>query len=190
MIKQFEAIESQDIKDLCEFISFFQSPRAPTIILSRSSRPQRRWKSNGELALDEQHGTFVPASIISLFKETSWPDSLPRTKFPSASFRHLRIETKGGQEFLSLSNQLKTELKGSLSSVGFLDSRRFDVLSILLHAFPDEHSEILWEEIQSRMHQTIEETCLPLLRVFNLDDIKQYVAQKPRSVRPPPDCVI
>jgi hypothetical protein len=154
--------------------------KVPAALFGRCSRPQRRWKENGELALDERFRAFVPPWTATAFEETPLLDLLSKANLLNPLWlEHLKVESKLGREFVSISDQLHKELEESLCRDHLLEARRFDTLSILLQAFPDDHSEILWQEVQLHMREDVEKTCLPLLQVVNLDDVRAYVAQRP-----------
>jgi hypothetical protein len=52
----------------------------------------------------------------------------------------------------------------------------------ILIAFPEEYSEIVWEEIRLQLYDVLDTTIIPLLRVINLRDVQKYISNYKRWV--------
>ena len=183
----FDGIQhlSPDIQNFLQLISCFQQQTIPLIIFTRSACSHSRWRSNGELNHDPQEATLVPPYIARLFEESTETAELSEDVLSTVDLELVRIKYKGGRKLLSMTERLKKEVRENISQ-GDLIVKRFDLLSIILRALPDEYSGITWEEVRTTLDETVQKSCLPLIRVINLEDIKKYVTinAQSRSVSP------
>lgn len=161
--------------DITDLLRVLPDHRAPLIAFSRASRAQPRWGDDGELGLDNSGACFVPTSIIDRFKDTDehWHD--PEHWLSNETKGLLRLENVGTTIYISTGDSAAISSEERQDS-DLLLQRRFDFLSIILRAQPDPYSSIEWEEVSSQLRETIELSCLSLLRVISFDDVRKYVA--------------
>jgi hypothetical protein len=167
---------SEDIRCLCELLSCCEAEDIPVMIFSRASNLQRIWQSDGELAEDIGE-PWVSASIISLFQSKNEYAELSKDIESAIHLNILQISFKAGRRYISITERLRDDIQKTLSSKELM-IRRFDILSVIVQAFPDEYSEIVWEEIRLQMIEIVERACLPLLRVISIRDVEQYFNAK------------
>jgi hypothetical protein len=145
------------------------------IAFCRASRAQPRWRHDGELGLDNSGACFVPASIISRFKDIDDHGRDSEQLLSIAANEFLKLETCGNTSYVSTVGSVPTSTKRQQDSDLFLE-QQFNFLSIMLQAQPEAYSCIEWEEVSSQLSRTVELSCLPLLRVINFDDVRKYVS--------------
>jgi len=56
----------------------------------------------------------------------------------------------------------------------------FDILSLVIHAFPERYAELLWTEMENQLREALESTYMAILAVINRADIMSYLCSKPR----------
>jgi hypothetical protein len=167
---------SEDIFCLCELLSCSEAEDIPVMIFSRASHLQWRWQSDGELA-EDMDGPWVSASIIRLFQSKNEYGEMSKDIESAIGLDILEVGFKAGRRYISITEHLRDHIRQTLSSKELI-IRRFDILSVVVQAFPDEYSEIVWEEIRLQMTEIVGKACLPLLRVISIKDIEQYFNAK------------
>jgi hypothetical protein len=162
-------------------MSCFKTQEIPLMLLTRALRSQTTWRSNCELARGRSSQLHVvPTCVSTLF--TQYKQRHGAMHLPVA--RHLSflsLYMKGGRWFLSVSAHMRKVILDNLTPEE-LASRYFDVLSIILIAFPEEYSEILWEELRLQLDDALNTTIIPFLRVVNLSDVESYLSKHKRWV--------
>jgi len=147
------------------------------LIFYRSARLQLRWNEEGELVQYDINEHFIPPCVVNLFKGND--DALRKNKDLHTMVTRGLLETSlvGDITYISISEKLRASIRASTSfrdpTVSFV--QRFGLFNIMLEALPEEYSIIVWEEVQSQLHETIELNCIPILRVMNFEDISRYV---------------
>lgn len=58
--------------------------------------------------------------------------------------------------------------------------RHLDVLSIFLKAFPEDYSDILWEELRFQLNNVLHHTIISILRIICLGDLQDYLDKHPQ----------
>jgi len=147
------------------------------LIFYRSARLQLRWNEEGELVQYDINEHFIPPCVVNLFKGND--DALRKNKDLHTMVTRGLLETSlvGDITYISISEKLRASIRASTSfrdpTVSFV--QRFGLFNIMLEALPEEYSIIVWEEVQSQLHETIELNCIQILRVMNFEDISRYV---------------
>jgi hypothetical protein len=152
------------------------------IVFSRSVNKQKRWYSNGEFASNDSPlvSSMTPNCLAYFFAQ---PNPFERRTLPSAAkLKFLSIDVKCGEWSFSVPDHFREAIQSNLS-LDELFMLRFDVLSIILEAFPEEYTEIMWEELAIQMHKVVETTVIPLLRITRLTDVLRYLEQRQRYVK-------
>jgi hypothetical protein len=171
-------------REFYEILSCFGAHDIPLSILRRSVHRRHRWQSNGELVTDS---LIVPNGLTffannTLTKTSKWVPVIKLVcTYISLGMRAHNI--KGGEWFFSMPDDLRKVIMGSLSPEQ-LFMRQLDALTIILQAYPDEYSEVIWEELRLQMDKVLEATFIPLLRIITVKDVRRYIQQRQWQVIP------
>jgi hypothetical protein len=174
----------QDRRQFYEIISSFRTLDVPIILFVKALRKGSTWELDGELQ-DEplEMNSMVPRCLSTLFNlGNKVPEDL---QLPLA--RHLRFLTvrhKGGQWCLSIKPSMKRAILDDIASDESRE-RYLNILHIFLKAFPEEYSQILWEELRLQLDDVLSTSIIPILRVISLRDLQNYHARHEKSVQGP-----
>ena len=83
-------------------------------------------------------------------------------------------------QFLKLSRKYQEELQVQTPTFNRM-RLSFDILSLVIDAFPDRYAELLWMEMENQLRQALECTYMTVLAVINRADIMLYLCSKPWS---------
>jgi hypothetical protein len=136
----------------------------------------------------------VPSWLLTLFHPLARPKtSPPDATNESAAVKVVELATELGVITVEEPNGLphleqycvhddwRNRLRGDLPSPDALVCL-FDVLALVLQAFPDSHAELLWEELEAQLWDVIESTCLPLLAVIDIHDVLNQMSSNSMQV--------
>ncbi|CZR63156.1 uncharacterized protein PAC_13053 [Phialocephala subalpina] len=140
------------------YLAFVKCRAIPKILFSRSDYACRRWNIHGEYDTGPRLGGETPRSVVAEAQR----DGAIRAEGPENALWYI------------VNNEWK---EGVLDDVGYevVKSQYFKILEVVLQAFPEAWSEILWEEIEGELWPLIESTCVPFLGVLEIDDIKNHL---------------
>jgi hypothetical protein len=137
--------------------------------------PQRRWSVYGEL------DAFLNPSLTCVSTFFGRIRGTERTELGCVlnvirGYIYLGMgahSLKGGEWFLSIPDTLRQKILSSMS-VKEIFTSRFEALSIVINAYPNEYTEIVWEELRLQMDRLIDTSIIPFLRVVNIQDVLAY----------------
>jgi hypothetical protein len=119
---------------------------------------------------------LVPEYVRAFFKSG---DHLSENLRDAIDKGVISLERYGLMRFLKLSRKYREELQAQTPA---FDGMRlsFDILSLVIHAFPERYAELLWMEMEKHLREALESTYMAILAVINRADIMLYLCSKPR----------
>jgi hypothetical protein len=152
---------------LSELLAICNCDSVPKILLSRALNPTKDWDSNGDPSV----------SFLSL-----------NTLYPNSTFKFYDMVTSHSDFWL----QRYTSNPGGRSrlcrfvpppiimSKYTMLRKPLDLLIAMILALPEPRREIAWEAIEDELWEVLESTCLPLLGVITLEELKKYLSRNLR----------
>ncbi|KAK0099394.1 hypothetical protein ONS96_008422 [Cadophora gregata f. sp. sojae] len=168
------ATDDADILQFCRLLAHIDSPSVPKALFDRACRSRLLWTDSGELNLFPPRHSKVPSWLVRQFGTTIAWESPPI--LPQAINIGLVSTSKNGLlEYLHLNDEWRTELRAGLHQATSLE-HLYDVLAVVIHAFPEQHAEILWEEMEEHLWDVVNSTILPFLTVLNPVDVMAHLS--------------
>lgn len=118
---------------------------------------------------------MVPAYLKAFFKPGDHLSEGIRVAIKSGV---ISLEKHGPVQFLKLDRVYREELRAEIPT-SVRVRLFFDILSVVIHAFPECYAELLWTEMEALLREAVESTYLTLLAVIKTADILQYLSSKP-----------
>jgi len=165
----------------CQILSCFKTERIPILLFVRTSKYQARWGSDGELVWETPQARCVPSCVIELFGDIVDDAEVYDKLEVARELGVLLLESFASTIYISISFEFKDEIHRTLSS----DNQQQGILATLcitIHAYPDEHTSIVWEEIRRQLQEIVVKDCLPILLVISPEDLFKHGAALSKSV--------
>ncbi|PVH81787.1 hypothetical protein DL98DRAFT_530840 [Cadophora sp. DSE1049] len=167
------AVNNLDLLRFCRLLAFIDSPIVPKTLLERACRSRTLWTESGELAWVPPRHSKVPSWLVHQFGTTkAWQASPILPQAIEKDF--LSISQNGFFIYFHLKDEWRTGLRAGSHQATSLEPL-FDILAVVIHAFPEIHAEILWEEIEEQLWDVVGSTVLPLLAVLSPADILAHL---------------
>lgn len=149
--------------DIQRFLAVLECEKIPEVIFERASRPRLTCGPTGDLVTT----TFaiLPEWILSTLDEEY---SASRSNSNVTLLRSL----------LDSADISSRKLLRQTLSPEALKTTLFDILSVVIYAFPEPYTEILWQEAEARVWEVVDSTCLPFLAVIDLPDVLNYISTR------------
>jgi hypothetical protein len=150
---------------LLHLLALFNCDSIPKILFSRASKALTEWNNNGELVHVELN---CLGSIHPDFNDIARGESVSWLQRYTSNFNRK-------EDFADLidSNDLAVKVLEIFSN-----ESQLSILTIVISAWPEPWCEIVWEAVEGELWEAVESTCLPLLGVISLDEIKNFVTEK------------
>ena len=155
-----------------QFLAFFNCDRIPKSLFDRTRLPLPQWSDGGEL---EMHSSARYGLEAVDFGRYSIADLIKRAE------RDEIVKTEGEScfQWYTVSETWKERMAHALSSED-VKAIQFSILGIVIRAFPEAWSELLWEEIEDQLWEVIESNCVPFLGMLDAEDLIDYLSDIPR----------
>lgn len=161
---------------LHQLLLSFQSQRVPFDLISRASEPKLSWSATGEIEQIQPHEGGVPQWLLDLREAHQWP------------FDHDEGATNPDHDGLRLVNDCGVwyfEIQPTDSLDADEDEQSQELyasqcICIFNHAFPCRNTEVLGEEVSSRLMPLAKVFLLPLLASVSENDIQDWLLPKER----------
>jgi hypothetical protein len=164
------------LREFCQLLALFDHDRVPITLFSRACTDLPTWNPNGERGRRSPEDALVPEYLRTLFKPGDHLSKGVRVAIKSGI---ISLEKDGPVLFLKLARIYREELQAEIPT-SIRMRFAFNILSVVIHAFPERYSELLWMEIENRLREAVESTYMTVLAVINRADILQYLSSKPR----------
>jgi hypothetical protein len=150
-----------------ELVAICNCDSVPQTLLSRALHASKDWGNDGEL-LNSQLSLYtlysnstVTFSELASSHSVSW---LQRHTLNSYERNELHQLYEGSKR--------RVEENMSLSA-----ERLLDILIMMMLALPEPWCEIPWEAVEDDLWEVLQSTCLPLLGVITLEELKKYLSR-------------
>ena len=147
-------------------LAFFDCDTLPRILFSRACKPSARWSSVGELESHLPIPIKVPPGLLDLIEEAKGRGIVT-------------VEGVAWSQCYTMNKEWKERLRCNLDSET-AKLTLFSILSIVVQAFPEAWSEMMWEEVEDQLWDVVRSTCVPFLGVLDIEDIIEYVSDTSR----------
>ncbi|KAH7305096.1 hypothetical protein BKA65DRAFT_204185 [Rhexocercosporidium sp. MPI-PUGE-AT-0058] len=163
-----------NVLEFCRLLAYIESPVVPKALFDRACRPRVVWTESGKLGSVPPDYSKVPDWLVQVF-DTREPLEVAPLLQQAVEKGALSITQQDG--FLAsicLEEKRRNTLRIESSQASSL-RHLFDILAVVVHAFPETHAELLWEETEAQVWDVVESTILPLLAVSTVGDILVHI---------------
>jgi hypothetical protein len=154
---------------LLHLLALFNCDSIPKILFSRASKASTEWNNDGEPVHAELNclGSIHPDfNDIARDESVSW----------------LQRHTSNFNRKEGLADLIDSDDPAVKGLEIFSNESQLSILTIVVSAWPEPWCEIVWEAVEGELWEAVESTCLPLLGVISLDEIKAFVTENMRWV--------
>lgn len=144
-----------------QFLAFFKCHELPRISFERICQSSKTWNDEGEIVECSETIIGLDSDLENLFQEAKDNGII-----------------KGFETFLSQIYIVDESWKQWLSFNTDDIARRniqFNILELVLKAYPTPYTEISWMEVESQMLNIVQTTCVPFLCVLDMKDVMDYL---------------
>jgi hypothetical protein len=164
------------LRELCQLLALFDHDHVPLILFTRACTDLPTWNPSGERGCRLPKDALVPEYLRAFFNSG---DRLSKDIRVAIEKGVISLETHGFVRFLKLARKYREELQAQAPTS--IRMRLYsDILSLVIHAFPERYAELLWMEIENQLREALESTYMTVLAVINRADIMLYLRSKPR----------
>ena len=164
------------LRELCQLLALFNHDRVPLTLFTRACTDLPTWNPSGERGCRLPEDALVPEYLRAFFNSG---DHLSEDLRVAIEKGVISLETHGFVRFLKLARKYREELQAQ-TPTSIRMRLSFDILSLVIHAFPERYAELLWMEMENQLREALESTYMAVLAVINRDDIMLYLCSKPR----------
>jgi hypothetical protein len=161
---------------LCQLLALFGRDHVPLTLFTRACTDLPTWNPSGERGCRSPEDALVPEYVRSFFNSG---DHLSENLRVAIEKGIISLERYGLMQFLKLSRKYREELQVQTPTFNRM-RLSFDILSLVIHAFPERYAELLWMEMENQLREALESTYMAILAVINGADIMLFLCSKPR----------
>ncbi|KAF5012462.1 hypothetical protein FDECE_1514 [Fusarium decemcellulare] len=163
----------RELDKLYRFLLCFQSQRIPVDLITRACKPKATWSSSGEIVWAHPSNGGIPQWLIDiselskdLFKHDGAVPGLESLEIVSQyGIRYFEFRDDGGRDgFSDTNDEISTQ----------------QCISSFIHAFPCRNTEILAEEVASRLLPLAKTFLLPFLAILSAKDVASWFLPQAR----------
>jgi hypothetical protein len=163
--------QNSDVFFFLQLLSFFECARVPKALFLRASTPRPRWNRRGRIVSRSPEEALVPPWLPALF---SAGEDMTADLLAALELEDISVQGEGAVQYIALPDHLK-KLHGSMSVPATMETL-FNLLAIVAHAFPTPFTELLWEETELQLWEVVDWTCVPILAVITVEDVKRHLS--------------
>ncbi|KAI9648605.1 hypothetical protein NHQ30_003242 [Ciborinia camelliae] len=145
-----------------QFLGFFRCREIPRILFERVCQPSKAWNEEGEI-VSESCDTIIglDSDIKNIIQEAELHGII--CVF-NTLWNQIYVIDEGWSELLS-------------TNVEDIDRRniQFNILELVMKAYPTPHTEISWMEIEEQLWEVVRTTCVPFLGIIDINDVMDYL---------------
>ncbi|KAJ3538336.1 hypothetical protein NM208_g5950 [Fusarium decemcellulare] len=165
---------SRELGKLYRLLLCFQSQQVPVDLISRACKPKATWSSSGEIVWKHPNNEVIPQWLIDvsessedLFKHDGAVPGLEGLEIVSQyGIRYFEFRDDSGLDaFNDTDDEVSTQ----------------QCIRAFIHAFPSRNTEILAEEVASRLLPLAKTFLLPFLAVVSMKDVASWFLPEARS---------
>ncbi|KAK6612140.1 hypothetical protein H4I96_01353 [Botrytis cinerea] len=144
-----------------QFLAFFKCHELPRILFERICQPSKVWNDEGEIVECSETIVGLDSDLENIFQEAK-DNGIIRC------FETLLSETYVVEESWKQWLCFNTDDRARRNI-------EFNILELVLKAFPTPYTEISWMEVESQMLNVVQTTCVPFLCNLDMEDVIDYL---------------
>ncbi|KAF7888618.1 uncharacterized protein EAF02_003159 [Botrytis sinoallii] len=144
-----------------QFLAFFKCHELPRILFERICQPSKVWNVEGEIVECSETIIGLDSDLENIFQEAK-DNGIIRCFETLLSQTYVIDES--WKQWLSFNTDDRARR-----------NIQFNILELVLKAFPTPYTEISWMEVESQMLDIVQTTCVPFLCILDMKDVTDYL---------------
>ncbi|TGO71040.1 hypothetical protein BELL_0627g00020 [Botrytis elliptica] len=144
-----------------QFLAFFKCHELPWILFERICQPSKVWNDEGEIVECSETIIGLDSDLENLFQEAKDNEII---KCFETLLSQTYVVDESWKQWLSFNTDDRARR-----------NIQFNILELVLKAFPTPYTEISWMEVESQMLDIVQTTCVPFLCILDMKDVTEYL---------------
>ncbi|TGO12692.1 hypothetical protein BTUL_0084g00510 [Botrytis tulipae] len=144
-----------------QFLAFFKCHELPLIFFERICQPSKVWNDEGEIVECSETIIGLDSDLENIFQEAKDNGII---KCFETLLSQTYVVDESWKQWLSFNSDDRARR-----------NIEFNILELVLKAFPTPYTEISWMEVESQMLDIVQTTCVPFLCILDMKDIIDYL---------------